>query len=215
MDKKQRKTGNLTITLATLLVLIHEEGIQINDSKILSICEEISESIRRLSVQPCSEDIRAALKRYHLSASDDDIEGFLNGVYGHNIYEPIDVFDIGQKLVSAIEETLSSDADLEQVLNWLQQKGISAQRGWNEESREKVIFAIRKHNFQHSMPWLAQIAQRQDNQIVMHWVLVEQFTDMVRCMDPNPWDDIEEEYEMPLVDFMIKWELAGRKAIHF
>ena len=32
---------------------------------------------------------------------------------------------------------------------------------------------------------------------------------MVTCMDPYPWDDLEEEYQAPLVDFMVKWELSG------
>jgi hypothetical protein len=43
----------------------------------------------------------------------------------------------------------------------------------------------------------------------MHWVLVERVTDEVLCMDPYPWDDLDEEYVQPTLDFLVKWELAG------
>jgi hypothetical protein len=45
--------------------------------------------------------------------------------------------------------------------------------------------------------------------VSMHWVLVERVTDEVLCMDPYPWDDLDEEYVQPTLDFLVKWELAG------
>jgi hypothetical protein len=38
---------------------------------------------------------------------------------------------------------------------------------------------------------------------------------VVTCMDPYPWDDLDEEYTTPVVEFMVKWELAGSQSIHF
>ena len=45
--------------------------------------------------------------------------------------------------------------------------------------------------------------------------MVEQFTDRVILMDPYPWDDVDEEYELPLTEFMVRWELAGNNSLHF
>ena len=39
--------------------------------------------------------------------------------------------------------------------------------------------------------------------------MVEQLTDRVVCMDPYPWDDLDEEYDSPVVEFAVKWEFAG------
>ena len=32
-------------------------------------------------------------------------------------------------------------------------------------------------------------------------------------MDPNPWDDVDEERTVPLGDFQVLWELTGCSAI--
>jgi hypothetical protein len=45
--------------------------------------------------------------------------------------------------------------------------------------------------------------------------MVERMTDVVMCMDPYPWDDLDEEYAAPLVDFCVKWELAGGAGLRF
>ena len=45
--------------------------------------------------------------------------------------------------------------------------------------------------------------------------MVERVTDTVTCMDPYPWDDLDEEYTLPLVEFMVRWELAGGESILF
>ena len=77
-------------------------------------------------------------------------------------------------------------------------------------TREARVQAARAHQFQTNLPWLARIIDRfPDGSVGPHWVLVERVTDRVSCMDPYPWDDLDEEYETPLVDFLVKWELAG------
>ena len=37
----------------------------------------------------------------------------------------------------------------------------------------------------------------------------------VTCMDPDPFDDLDEEIVEALNDFHVKWELAGTPAIFF
>ena len=45
--------------------------------------------------------------------------------------------------------------------------------------------------------------------------MVERVTDVVLCMDPYPWDDLDEEYAAPLIDFCVKWELGGGVGLRF
>jgi hypothetical protein len=79
-----------------------------------------------------------------------------------------------------------------------------------EESREARLRAIRAAEFKSSLPWRARVVDRFPNgSVSMHWVLVERVTDEVLCMDPYPWDDLDEEYVQPTLDFLVKWELAG------
>lgn len=83
-------------------------------------------------------------------------------------------------------------------------------------SREQRLAAARSYQFKSGLPWLARIYDRfPDGTVGPHWVLVEQITDTVTCMDPYPWDDLEEEYQAPVADFMVKWELSGCTTIRW
>ena len=46
------------------------------------------------------------------------------------------------------------------------------------------------------------------------WVMVNQFVDWVSCLDPYPFDDVEEQFSMPVEDFMVRWELAGSQVVY-
>ena len=46
-------------------------------------------------------------------------------------------------------------------------------------------------------------------------MLVESLEERVRCLDPYPWDDLDEEFEQPLIEFLVKWELAGLAGLRF
>jgi len=214
MDKQEAKTGNLTITLATFIYMLHDSGNVINDEKIKTVCEKIEETLRRASLRSAITPIQETLKKHHLEASDDVIKTFLSSIYGNDIFEPIDINDLGLELVNAIQESLDVNANIEELYAWLNERYENIENSWQAAERDDLISSIRKHSFQSSLPWLAQIAERTDNKLVTHWVMVEKFTDNVICMDPYPWDDIDEEYELPLTDFMVRWELAGRNSIH-
>ena len=213
MDKTQAKIGNLPITLATFIYLLHDSGIIIRDEKIQSVCTKLEEILRRASLQGCVEQIQDVLDKQHLSASTESIQTFLNGVYGTDVFEEININDVGMELVSAIESSLAPDANISDLSTWLAERYDNVNDTWAGDSREERIQSIRKHSFKSSLPWLAQIAERHNDELVIHWVLIEKFTDWVICMDPYPWDDIDEEYELPLNDFMVKWELAGSKSV--
>jgi len=82
-------------------------------------------------------------------------------------------------------------------------------------SRADRTSRIRKYQFGRSLPWLARIYDRDaEGRVEPCWLLVEHLTDRVRAMDPNPWNDVDETRELPLQDFMVKWELDGCTALH-
>lgn len=79
-----------------------------------------------------------------------------------------------------------------------------------EGSREDRASRIRRYQFAVGLPWLARIYERQaDGQVGPTWLLIERVSDVVRVMDPNPWDDVDEERDIPWADFQVLWELAG------
>jgi len=84
-----------------------------------------------------------------------------------------------------------------------------------EGTREARTARIRTLQFGRSLPWLARIYERQpDGTVGPTWLLVERVTDEVRAMDPNPWNDIDEERHLPLRDFLVLWELDGCTSVH-
>jgi hypothetical protein len=124
---------------------------------------------------------------------------------------------IGRKLAEAVITDLGSAADFESVQAWVSglfgTEHIATDFGPNRGTRTR---AVRSYEFQSSLPWVACIIDRFANGVVgPHWVLVERVTDVVTCMDPYPWDDLDEEYSQPLVEFMVKWELAGSQSLRW
>ena len=117
---------------------------------------------------------------------------------------------LGQALVEAVQASLSGDS-ADAVMTWargqLGTEHVSSDFGDTREARTQFT---RQAAFRTGLPWVAQIIDRfPDGQVGAHWVMVERVTDHVRCMDPYPWDDLDEEIEVPLIEFMVKWELAG------
>jgi len=83
-------------------------------------------------------------------------------------------------------------------------------------SRDERLREARRYEFLLGLPWLARIYNRfPDGTVGPHWVMVQRMTDVVRIMDPYPWDDLDEEYESPVVDFLVKWELAGARGLRW
>jgi hypothetical protein len=83
-------------------------------------------------------------------------------------------------------------------------------------SRDERLREARRYEFLLGLPWLARIYDRfPDGTVGPHWVMVERMTDVVRIMDPYPWDDLDEQYETPVADFLVKWELAGARGLRW
>ncbi len=81
------------------------------------------------------------------------------------------------------------------------------------ENAEARAGALRRATFGDNRPWLASIADRRDGVLEEHLVLVSAYADTVTLMDPDPWDDVPEERSLPLPEFLVRWELAGARAV--
>ena len=114
-------------------------------------------------------------------------------------------------------KSLGTDHSAAAVRAWLNaQLGDTRVGSIEGESRDDRTRQMRAYQFRTSMPFVALIIDRfPDGSVGPHWVMVERVTDQVTCMDPYPWDDLDEEYSQPLVEFMVKWELAGCEALTF
>jgi hypothetical protein len=128
--------------------------------------------------------------------------------------EGADFNALGQALVDCVEGKLTGGelADVQGFLAGLfGAERLSTSFG---ESREERLRGMRRYHFHNTTPWLARIIDRfPDGEIGPHWVLVERVDENVRCADPYPWDDLDEEYESPITDFMVKWELLGCEGV--
>lgn len=86
--------------------------------------------------------------------------------------------------------------------------GARLDDGLGAGDREARVHRVRRYQFSHGYPWLARIWERQaDGTVAPTWLIVERVTDEVTAMDPNPWNDIDEERHLPLADFHVLWEL--------
>jgi len=82
------------------------------------------------------------------------------------------------------------------------------------DDREERLRALRRYQFARKLPWIARIIDRApDGQVGARWVMVEQVAQTVEIMDPYPWDDVDERFALPITDFMVRWELAGRESV--
>lgn len=121
-----------------------------------------------------------------------------------------DLETLGEALVEALRGLLTgADAEDAQALAARLYGTATVLSGLGED-REQALRDARRYQFQRGLPWLACIVDRfPDGQVGPHWVLVESLEESVRCLDPYPWDDLDEELEQPLVEFLVKWELGG------
>jgi len=139
-------------------------------------------------------------------AADSALRGACDAIDGA-VGEEGDLAEHGAALADAVTAHLDSgglDGTLDAVYG---NAGVEAGFG---QGREERLRNVRRYQFGLPLPWLARIAERSEaGEIVTHWVLVEALRETVQIMDPYPWDRLEEEREMPLWEFVAKWELAG------
>ena len=214
MEKHSTKKGNLSITLSTYLYLLFDRGVTIQNAQINTLCEDIKNSLNQPTVADVVSNIMHNIgSEVHFNES--DVTEFVkNSGQPVNAWRNRDPFDIGKELVSLIENTLGESSDVNNTVSWLQSVVPEITDGWSDSENQTVLQTIRKYEFSRGLRWICKIADRTEQGLEEIWVLVEKVTDSVLCMDPYPWDDVDEEFELELQNFLVRWELCGSTAIH-
>jgi|GEM_PF-2659635 len=213
----QEKSGSLDYTLATFIFLLNEEGYSTQNENIQAACTNLKYAANSAFVSRVAQEVSALLdKSMGGSPSLENIQDFLKSS-NPSEYNSSAPQELGTALVDAILASLEGGASLSDLQQWFHSQFPEANLlfGFEGANREEKIANIRKYIFNSNRPWLAQIAARSNGGLDTQWVLVEDFTDSVICMDPYPWDDIDEEYVLSTEEFIIRWELAGEGTIAF
>lgn len=131
--------------------------------------------------------------------------------------DDVDPDALGAVLVDAVAAKMGTGERLADITDFLGalfgRDHFTTQLG---EDRADRIRLARRHQFASNLPWLVRIIDRFPGRpLGAHWLLVERVDDQVVCMDPYPWDDLDEQYSQPTVEFMVKWELAGCEGVRF
>lgn len=120
----------------------------------------------------------------------------------------------GLQLIEAVRGQLQGTEPVQVVQSARALYGDAIGDDLGAGSREERLARIRKYQFGRSLPWLARIWERfEGGEVKPSWVLVERVTDEVTAMDPNPWNDIEEERHLPVDDFQVLWELDACSSV--
>ena len=211
MDKTSAKKGNLAITLSTFIYFLFDKGIQCADPTLLQLCQKINSEGHKRSLQSTVSQI---IQQFDLSVTKEALTEFLESHTNPSDFQQEDLFSLGQQLVAYVEESLSNEANIDEVTVWLQQRFTMITSGWNNKVDNSLLQTIRQYEFHTGLPWIAKIADRTDHGLEEIWVLVEKVTDSVLCMDPYPWDDVDEEFDLPISEFFLRWKLCDSPAIH-
>ena len=213
MDKSSEKKGNLAITLSTFLYILFDHGVEIQDEKIVSLCTRITDEAQRSSVEKVVTALQDALPS-DVNISHQSLTEFVNSQQSRNQFQSADPFELGKDLVEIVEQSIPADANVEDVVNWLTKRIPAVANGWAASEEHSTLQKIRQYEFKRGLPWIGRLAERTDNGLEEIWIMVEKVTDTVLCMDPYPWDDVDEEFALDLPEFLLRWQLAGSVAIH-
>ena len=212
----QVKSGNLDFTLATFTYLLHDEQNVCHDEAVQTACTALKDAANKAFTTRVAENVAEVLvQAMGSSLSPENIHAFLEANYAEESYSCVSPQELAARLVDALGNSFSGDNTSENLRAWLTTNypNTSFTFSFSGTSRDEKVSSIRKHVFNTNRPWLAQIAARNSTKLTTQWVLVEDFADTVTCMDPYPWDDIDEEYAMSVEEFMVRWELAGEGAV--
>jgi hypothetical protein len=216
MEQKrvEQKRGDLMITLATYIFHLYNNGYRGNNSSINGFCEKIVKETSKPSKEKLRNNLEMILKKESIEMympSSQKIELALQSLFGNNFIENIDLFSMGMEMVSAIESLFSEGYEkkpLSSIKKVLEELYTDFDFNTFDDNAQQNLKSIRSYQYHYKLPWIARIANRQNGLIVEEWVMVEDVQDMVLCMDPYPWDDIEEDFRLSTQEFLIRWRLC-------
>jgi hypothetical protein len=143
-----------------------------------------------------------------IRAADGEVAGACDAVSGASEAKAGDA--AGKRLLDRVNALFAGPSDPDRALavaKTLYGDRAAADLGGGD--RDSRSAAFRKYQFGLSLPWLARIWERSDGKVAPTWLLVEKVDGMVHAMDPNPWNDVDEERKIPVADFQVLWELDG------
>ena len=121
----------------------------------------------------------------------------------------------GKDLVARVAELLQGNEPSQVMATATALYGEKAAQVLGQGDRDDRTHRIRKYQFECGLPWLARIWERNNaGEVGPVWLLIERMTDEVAAMDPNPWNDVDEDRNLPVGDFQVLWELDGCPSIH-
>lgn len=119
----------------------------------------------------------------------------------------------GNALVHEVSALLERTGSVEAAASAL--FGVRAVQTFGAPTREERTQRIRTYDFQVGLPWLARLWQRKPTGDVLPcWEVVLSVDTHARLLDPNPYDDVDENVDLPVSDFHVLWELSGAAHVH-
>lgn len=116
----------------------------------------------------------------------------------------------GEELIARIDALFGGPSAPETALTVASRLyGDRARGDMGAGDREARTATFRRYQFGRGLPWLARIVERHDGKIVPTWLLIEKVDEQVHAMDPNPWNEVDEQRNVPVADFHVLWELDG------
>lgn len=216
----EQKRGDLIVTLATYIFHLYSNGYHTQNDEINACCSKIINGATKPSKTKFTEDLTTFLKRevhHNYTPTSERIENAVQNLLGDDFREGIDFFELGMEMVGVLRKLFpenyesQSFAHLKDVLTTLYSNYNVKIFGSDKEQNLK---SIRSYQYHQKLPWIARIANRQGDVIAEEWVMVEDVQDKVLCMDPYPWDDIEEDFELPTQEFLVRWELCNFTGVY-
>lgn len=117
---------------------------------------------------------------------------------------------VGAKLTAQISDEIgdaSASAVGAAARRWF---GDALSTELGEGTREDRAHRLRGWSFRGGAPWLGQVWLRDEaGEVRGRWLIVDRVLDAAHTLDPNPWDDVDEHFDIPVDDFLVLWELSG------
>ncbi|TVQ86750.1 MAG: hypothetical protein EA397_19505 [Deltaproteobacteria bacterium] len=118
-----------------------------------------------------------------------------------------------EHIASMVEQAGTEPEQVVALATQILGEGLATDMGQGD--RDARLTRIRGYQFRRGLPWLARIWERHiDGQVAPSWILISEVTDLVRALDPNPWNDVDEDRALPVADFQILWELDTCTSLH-
>ena len=219
-NRAEQKRGDLIVTLATYIFHLYNNGYQTQNEEINACCSKIINEASKPSKLKFQEGLTSFLEKeihHNYTPTSEKIEKAIQVLLGDNISESIDFFKLGMEMVDVLTKLFPENYEskafshLKAVLTALYSDYDVNIFG---NDKEQNLKSIRSYQYHQKLPWIARIVNRQADAIVEEWVMVEDVQDRVLCMDPYPWDDIEEDFELPIQDFLVRWELCNYTGVY-